>query len=219
MSVDPSWKDAYKITGLSLLVSGLILIVFIAGIIATQQELPPPAEEALDDPDFLVGLFIVAIVGELLLLPSVLGLYLSLKEVDKSRMLIATALWSTAVFMFLVSRALIISLLPLSDLYTSASSEMKATYLALAEFAIELENIFATIALILLSVASIIIGWVMLKTDIYDNRLGYLTMVAGGYTIFTPFAVVMGFVLLGFIGLVLSLAWQLWAGVVLYKLG
>ena len=121
--------------------------------------------------------------------------------------------------MFLVSRALIISLLPLSDLYTSASSDMTATYLALAEYAIELENVFATMALILLSVASIIIGWVMLKTDIYDNRLGYLTIVAGLYTTFTPFVVVIGFLLLGFIGLILTLAWQLWAGFILYKLG
>ncbi len=219
MNVNQSWKNLYKASGFSLFTSALFLIIFVLLVVGMQQTLPLPAEEVLDDPVFPVGLFIMAIIGELLLMPGVLGLYLSLKEANKSYMLIATSLWLTSVIMFFVSRALIISLLPLSDLYTSASSDMKATYLVLAEYAIELQNVFAIMALILLSVASIIIGWIMLKTDIYDNRLGYLTIVAGIYAIFTPFVVIMGFLLLGFIGLILTLAWQLWAGITLYKLG
>ncbi len=220
MNVNQTWKNLYKASGLSLFTSALIVIIFVLFVIGTQQTLPLPAEETLEDPVFPIALFIFAVIGEMLLMLGMLGLYSSLKDDNQTSMLFAATLWITAVIMFLVSRGLIITLLSVSDMYISAASEsMKTSYLALAEYTIELQNTFATMALILLNAATIIIGWVMLKTKIFGERLGYLTVIAGIYTLFTPFLVIMGFPILGFIGLVLSFAWQAFAGFKLYKLG
>ena len=135
-------------------------------------------------------------------------------------MFVATGLWLLAVPMFLVSRGQIISLSQISDRYTNTTSEiMKAAYLASAEHAIEIQNIYAMMALILLCVASIIIGLVMLK-GVFGKRIGYLVITAGTLTLFSPFGVIMKVpIIIPFVGLVLTAVWQLVVGIKLYKLG
>lgn len=96
---------------------------------------------------------------------------------------------------------------------------MKAAYLASAELAIETQNIYAMMALILLFVAYIIIGLVMLK-GVFGKRIGYLVIVAGILTLFSPFGVILEVpIIIPFIGLVLTAIWQLVVGAKLYKLG
>ena len=74
-------------------------------------------------------------------------------------------------------------------------------------------------ALILLNVATIIIGWVMLK-GVFGKRIGYVVIIAGIVTLFTPFAVMIEIpLLISLIGLVLTGFWQLYIGVKLYQLG
>jgi hypothetical protein len=220
MNVNQTPKNLYKASGFSLFISAMIVIIYVLLVIVTQQTLPLPAEEVLENPTFPIALFIFAVIGELLLMLGMLGLYHSLKDDNQTSMLFATAFWLTAVIMFLISRGLIFTLLSVSDMYISTTSEsMKTIYLALAEYSIDLQDTFAKMALILLNAATIIIGWVMLKTRIFGRPIGYLTLIAGIYTLFTPFLVTMGFPLLGFIGLVLSFAWQAYVGFKLYKLG
>jgi len=166
------------------------------------------------------ALFLLAAVGELLLLPGVLALYFSLKDVKKTPMFVATGLLAVAVPMFLASRGLIISLSQISGRYMDTTNEtMKAAYLASAELAIETANIYAIMALSLLCVASIIIGIVLLK-GVFGKRIGYLVIVAGILTLFSPFGVILGVpIIIPFIGLVLTAVWQIVVGAKLYKLG
>ena len=85
--------------------------------------------------------------------------------------------------------------------------------------AIETQNIYATMALTLLCVASIIIGVVMLKGG-FGKRVGYLAMAAGVLTLFAPFGVIIGVpIIIPFAGLVLTAIWQLVVGARLYRLG
>jgi hypothetical protein len=135
-------------------------------------------------------------------------------------MLIATAVLVLAVPMFLASRGLIISLSQISGSYLETPSEtMKAAYLASAELALETQNMYATMALILLCVASIMIGLVMLK-GVFGKLIGYVAIVAGILTFFSPFGVMLGIpVIIPFIGLVLMAVWQIVVGAKLYKLG
>jgi len=161
---DPSWKGVIKWGGLSLFVSGFVPIIFILSIFITQQTMPVPAKEALENPALPTNLFLLAAIGELLLLPAGLALYFSLKDVKKTPMFMATGLWLLAVPMFLASRGLIISLSQISARYmATTNATMKAAYLASAELALETQNIYAMMGLIFLAVASIIIGLVMLK--------------------------------------------------------
>jgi len=205
-NIDPSWKGVIKWGGLSLFAAAAILVIFLLSALIMQQPLSVSAEGVLEDPVRTTLLFLLAAIGELLLLPGVLALYFSLKDVKKTPMLIATAMWSVAVPMFLASRGLIIALSQISGRYMETTSEtMKAAYLASAELALETFNIYAMMGLILLGVASIIIGVVMLKGVF--GKIGYLVIAAGILTLFPPLA------------LALMAIWQLVVGIKLYKLG
>lgn len=219
-NVDPSWKGVIKWGGLSLFAAGAILVIFVLSVFISQQTLPLPPEEVLEDPVVPTTIFILAAIGELLLMPGGLGIYFALKDVEKTTIFIGTALWLVAPLMFLASRGIIISLSQISDSYINTTNEaMKAAYLASAELAIETQNIYAIMALICLNIASIIIGLVMLKGD-FGKRIGYLVIVAGILTLFTPFGVILGIpIIIPFIGLVLTAVWQVVVGAKLYQLG
>ena len=219
--IDPSWKGVIKWGGLSLFAAAFILVIFVFLVFITQQTLPVPAEEILEDPTGPTLLFLLAAIGELLLLPGGLALYFSLKDVKKAPMFIATGFWVVGVPMFLASRGLILALTQLSGRYINTTSEtMQAAYLASAELALEIQNIYATMGVTLvLCVAPIIIGLVMLK-GVFGKRIGYLVIAAGILTLFTPFGVILSVpIILPFIGLALTAVWQLVVGIKLYKLG
>lgn len=60
---DPSWKGVIKWGGLSLFVSGLVPIIFVLSIFITQQTMPVPAKEALENPALQTNLFLLAAIG------------------------------------------------------------------------------------------------------------------------------------------------------------
>ena len=72
--IDSSWQGVIKWGGLSLFIGGAIALTFFFGVIATGLTLPVPAEDMLEDPFVPSALFTLCIIGEILLLPSVLGL-------------------------------------------------------------------------------------------------------------------------------------------------
>jgi hypothetical protein len=173
----------------------------------------------LDDPLPSVSLYVLAAFGELILMPGVLGLYVSMKQIKKAHMVMGTALWLMAVISFLISRTQIISLFRVSGSYQATTSEAtKAAYLVLAEHTIELSNVFSNIALMLLGIASIIIGLAMLK-GVLGKGLSFLVIISGTLTLLGT----MGFLfepitILTLFGLILSAIWQIIVGFKLIKL-
>jgi len=83
-NIDMSWKGVYKVGGISLFVAGAIPFIFLMIVIVTQQTIPVPAKKALENPTIPTNLYLLATLGELLLLPAGLALYLSLKEVKRT---------------------------------------------------------------------------------------------------------------------------------------
>jgi len=79
--VDPSWKGIIKWGGLFLVAAGAILVIFILIVFISQQTLPFPPKEVLENPVVPTTLFLLAALGELFLMPAALGLYFSLKNV------------------------------------------------------------------------------------------------------------------------------------------
>jgi len=220
MSIDTSWKDMYKVGGFSLFAAGAVLYIYFLLMLTLKVSLPLNAQVVLDNPVPPAILSVLAAVGEFLLLPGVLGLYFALKDINKNYMVIATALGVVAAFMFLVCRGQVIALLPISGNYMATTSEvMKAAYLASADHAIEVGNVFSIMALMFLAVASILIGLVMLK-GVFGKRIGYIVIVAGLLTLFGTFGVLIApLTILTLFGLILSAVWQIVVGVKLYKLG
>jgi hypothetical protein len=218
--IDQSWSGMYKTGGICLLAAGVVVFIFLFFVISLRQTMPMPVMDVLQNPVPSTGLFLLTALGELLLLPAGLGLYLSLKELDKNAALFATALWVLVTPLFLASRGLILSLYEISSGYLGTADEvMQAAYLASAELAIETQSIYAYMALICLSAASIIFGLVMLK-GIYGRLFGYLVIAAGILTLATPVGVIIEIpFIISFTGVVLGAAWQIIGGIKLYKLG
>jgi hypothetical protein len=205
-----------------LLVSGAIALLFFALVLATQLTLPVPAKQALEDPLGPSALFTLAVIGEVLLLPSGLALYFSLKDVKRTAMFIATALWVLCVPMFLASRGQIIAISQISSRYLDTTDEtMKASYLAAAELALETQNLYAMMGLILLSVASIIIGIVMLKAkEVFGKRIGYVVIGAAAFTLIGAISSIVEVpVIFPIIGVILTVVWQFYIGFRLFRLG
>ena len=220
MNVDQSEKGILKAGGLSLLAAGFFLFLFFIALLVLQTSPTLTPEMVLDDPLPPVSLYALAAFGELLLMPGVLGLYYSLKNVKKTHMLMATALWLVAVISFLISRSQIIALAPLSDSYQAASSEaLRSAYLVSAEHAIELGNVWAEMALMFLGVSSIIIGLVMLRGAL-GKGVSYLVLLSGTLTLLGTMGVLLEpLTILAPFGLILGAVWQIIVGVRLYKLG
>lgn len=222
-NTDPSWMGVIKWGGLSLFVSGAIALLFFILVMATKQTLPVPAIEVLENPLRPCVLFIICIIGEVLLLPSGLALYFSLKHVRKTPMFLATGFWILCVPMFLASRGLIFAISQLSDKYMETSSEvLKVSYLATAELALEIQNLYAMMGLVLLSTASIIIGSVMLKgKEIFGKGIGYIVIGAGAFTFLGAISVIVKEVPIVFpvIGVIMTAIWQFYIGFRLYKMG
>jgi len=220
MTVDRSWKGVYKSGGFSLCAGGAILAIFILSVFILQVALPLTPQAVLENPKPPVTLYLLAALGEVLLLPAALGLFLSLKDVNKNYMLIAAASWSIAVAIYLVSRGQILSLLPASSGYADATSELiKAAYLVSVAQVIEVANIYGNIALMLHQFGSIIMGLAMLQ-GVYGRRTGYLVTIVGTMTFIGTFGVVLRpLSFLTLFGLMLTAVWQIVVGVKLYKLG
>lgn len=218
--VDPLWAGVINVGGWSLFGAAALLVVFIVGVMATGQELPVPAEQALADPRVPVVLFMIAAIGELLLAPAALGLYGALKEAGRTRMVFAAAFMLGASLLFLVSRGPILSLAQVGGSFAAATDEpVRAAYVALASFGIELQNTYSTMALVLLSAASILAGTAMLRTRLVGRSMGYVAIAAGAFSIFTPFIIMAGGPeAVGFIGLALGGVWQLVVGLRLARL-
>ena len=217
--VDLNWKGMYKFGGLSLFIAGVIPFIFLIFVVALQLTIPVTAQKTLENPTAPTSLYLLATLGELLLMPAGLALYLSMKDFRKNTMLIATSLWVLATPMFLAARGLLIALSQISERYLITADEfMRTSYLASAELAIEVQSIYSYMALILLSVASIIIGSVMLK-GVYGKATGFLVIAAGILTLFTPLGVLIEvpFIIL-FMGVILSALWQVIVGIKLFKL-
>ena len=222
-NIDSSWRGVVKWGGLSLFFGGLIALLFFILVIGTQLTLPILAEETLENPLMPSLLFTLTVIGELLLLPSGLALFFSLKGVEKNSMFIATALWIMCVPMFLASRGQILAISQISNRYPDTSSEaMRAAYLASTELAIEIQNLYAMFGLIILSIAAIIIGIVMLRgKEVFGKNIGYIVIVAGIFTIFGAISfLVEGMpVILPVIGVILTAIWQFYIGFKMYNLG
>lgn len=218
-SLDQASKGIVTWGGFSLFVSGIIALLFFFLVIVTGQTIPVPAIEMLENPFRPTMLFTLAVIGEILLLPSALGLYYTLKGTNKAGVSFATVLWSLCVPMFVASRGQIFAISQLSSRYLATTNEiLKSGYLASAEMALEVQNTYAMLGLILLSTASIIFGIIILKSKVLGNKIGYLIILAGFFTISAAISFIADLpVVLPVIGVTLSAIWQVSVGYKLYK--
>jgi len=214
---EKDWAATIRWCGLALFLAGILLIPFVAIVLATGQVLPVPAQQALEAPTIPRNAFLVATVGEIFLLPGFFALYLALSRTARVPMVFVLAFMAISSPLFVASRMHLFAATKLGGLYAAAGPEAQDIWLATAELAIESQNMNSTAALLLLCAASILTGIVMLRGG-FPKWIGGLAVTAGGLTVFSPFAVMLGVpVIVPFIGLVLGAVWQMAAGWTLFR--
>jgi hypothetical protein len=220
-AADPDSRWLYRVGGISALVLGAAYIAIIP--LYAHVGAPPSSGEAWLR--YLSGKTTVwwAILGlsvltDLLFVPVALSLYLALRRAHRSAMLVATAFVGLFVVLDLaVTWTSFAALLTLGGRYASAADDVqRAAYVAAANYpsavlASRLEIIYA---IVILSVAILIIGMVMWK-GIFNRATASLGLITGILGI----ASLTGVTTIIIMNALFATVWVLFVGYRLYRLG
>lgn len=128
----------------------------------------------------LISLDFLIIVDEVLAIPICLALYLSLRRVHESLMLIATGFSAASIACSLIATPAL-NMLYLSRQYAAATSAGEREGLIAAGQAV-LSSWMGTpfqVGNVVGSIAMLIVGWVMLRSQIFSQAAGYLGIATG----------------------------------------
>jgi hypothetical protein len=167
-----------------------------------------------------LDIFSVAILGLMFL-----ALYLALRQVNPSLMLVATFFAFLGIAAFVSSRAnMVTATLALTEQYTAATTSAQSTQILAAGLAIMVLSRATpeTIGFFFVAVASLIISAVMLKSEIFSNRIGYLGILGFIITLTNQISLIVAPSIVGILMLISGLVWLIWwiwIGVKLLQLG
>lgn len=180
---DTNWKPLYRAGGVAALITAVLIptqiIVFVAW--------PPPLEGTagewfmLFQDNWLLGLLsldLLLMVDYVFLVPIVLALYVALRRISASLMVVALAVYFVAIATYLASNTAF-EMLSLSDQYAAATTDsQRAMYLAAGQTMLAtFEGTAFQVSYVLASVAGIMIGAVMLRSDIFSRLTAYALIV------------------------------------------
>jgi Domain of unknown function (DUF4386) len=177
------WHYLYRTAAIAALITAAMFLFQIVAFFVW----PPPSTVTghfalLQSRPFvgLVSLDFLIIVDEVLSIPLVLALYVSLRRVHESLVLIATALSAASVVCFLIATPAL-NMQALSQQYATATTGVEREQLLAAGQAVlsywkgtpfQVGNVVGSIGMVL-------IGWVMLRSQIFSKAAGYVGIVAG----------------------------------------
>lgn len=225
---DQDWKGLYRVGGVSFLIAGILLIIEFVSRLSLGRPRADTVEEYLEfiatqTIPFEAVSLINATLTFIILIPAVPALYLALKEFSKTRMLIGSIFFGVVIILYLATvQPLLFAELSLSNGYASATNDaQRAAYVAAAQLLSGEVNVARLLALLLISVATIIIASVMLK-GIFNKGAAYLGIATGivgiiGFVGNIPILLAGGTII--FISIPLLAIWFLALGSKLYKRG
>jgi len=214
---DVRWYGLYRTASIAALIS---VILFLFQIVA-YFVWPPPSTVAghfaLLQSRPLVGLVsldFVILVDEVLAIPICLALYLSLRRVHESLMLIATALSAVSLVCYLIATPAL-NMLYLSQQFAAATTSVEREGLLAAGQAV-LSSWLGTpiqVGYVVGSIAMVLVGWVMLRSPVFSRATGYVGITAGlvGFGLYVPKVGI-------FISLLSVVAMQVWYVMIALKL-
>lgn len=189
---DVRWHFLYRTAAIAALIT---VALFLFQIVA--YFLWPPASTVaghyalLQSRPFvgLVSLDFVIILDEVLAIPLCLALYLSLRRVHESLMLIATALSAVSIICFLIATPAL-NMLYLSQQYAAATSGVEREGLLAAGQAVlsSWQGTPFQVGYIVGSIDMLLIGWVMLRSGIFSKAAGWVGIVSSivGFGVYVP---------------------------------
>ena len=191
-SSEVRWHYLYRTATFAALITVALFLFQIVAFFVW----PPPATVAghfalLQTRTFvgLVSLDVLIIVDEVLAIPLCLALYLSLRRVHESLMLIATALSAASITCFLVATPAL-NMLALSRHYVAVTTSAEREQLLAAGQAVlsSWEGTPFQVGNVVGSIGMLLIGWVMVKSHIFKKSTGIVGIVSGvvGFGMYVP---------------------------------
>jgi hypothetical protein len=223
--VDPSWKGMYRVGGIGLLLFGLIyltnLTIGVYGGIPGATDSVQYLQSLATHPSLAQLSYGLFSLGDFLLIPAVLALFLAFKHIAKNTMLLATALMAVFVVVDLaITEANSLTLVTLTQHAAAATSAAERTaYLASVNYALATVALATFYSWVISSVGVLIISIVMLK-GVFTKLTAYLGIVVGILGIVVGFYVYVPALTIAALPVILAFGiWCVLAGRELYRLG
>ncbi|MGB7848673.1 MAG: DUF4386 family protein [Candidatus Acidiferrum sp.] len=185
------WHYLYRTAAIAALITVALFLFQIVAFFVW----PPPSTVAghfalLQSRPFvgLVCLDFLIIVDEVLAIPLCLALYLSLRRVHESLVLIATALSAASVACFLIATPAL-NMLYLSRQYAASTGVEQKQLLAAGQAVLSSwQGTPFQVGNVVGSIGMLLIGWVMLHSEIFSKATGYVGIVSGlvGFGMYVP---------------------------------
>jgi len=205
------WRTLYRIAGIAA-----FAVVALIPIQAIVYILWPTPASVIDffktfQQNVVLGLLdldLLLIVDQVLIVVVLLGLYISLRRVNPSLMLVGTAIGLLGAVLFIISREATISMLWLSQQYAAAASDVeRSTLLAAGQTLLTTYNGTAfSVGYFLSGLAMAVVSIVMLRGAVFSRVTG-VAGVGAGLTGLVPASFgTLGFVL-SFVSLLPLVVW------------
>ena len=184
---DPRWHWLYWLAGSATAVSLAVIPLSVVAYFLW----PPPdtvvGHFAAFEQNWLIGFIgmdLLYLLGNVLLLPAWLGLYVTLRKVDESLTAVALTLGLIAIVALIASRPML-EMQQLSQQYTAATTTAQQTiYLAAGDAMLAIYHGTAFKAHYLLgTIALLIFSFMMLRSDVFSKRTAYMGIAANGVTL------------------------------------
>lgn len=190
------WRGLYRIAGIALLTT-LILSLSQMLMFIVWENFPNNTHDwyILFQNNRLLGLYYLNtldIASIALLIPMFLAFYVALRRVNEIWMTIATPVALIGIAVFITPRAALLSIIPLSDQYAAATTDSQRAQLLAAGDAVGAlgQAMPTTVGFILISVAVLIISIVMLRSNIFNNLIAYIGILASLLTFIVNFSLI-----------------------------
>ena len=224
---DKRWSGYYKAGSISIVIAGILVLITLPLIPVLIPSLAPSSVQSgltsIQSQSLLFGMtWGIYLVSDLLYLIAFPALFFALRQANRTVTLIAAIFNMVFVAVDVgVDIPLRLSLIDLSNSYTSTNGDNQSAYLATGQLTMDLANITALIATFLQFSAIILASYAMLKSQTFKKSVGYTGIGSGvlGLLFVPTFAV--GSMLSGLFnigGFIFLVIWSLLVGLKLYKL-
>jgi len=184
-TVDSKWKSLYKIGGMAAILAAVLLLIEIIVFTLWPQPTTALGYFTLIQSNKLIGLidfYLLEFIAYALFIPIFLALYMALKRLNESYMLLSITLAIVGITIFLATNNSF-SMIPLSNQYLIATTEVQKSILLAAGQTLLVNTGQRAVGgfntgFLLISIAGLLISKIMLQSNIFSKTTAYVGILA-----------------------------------------
>jgi len=184
-TVDSKWKSLYKIGGMAAILAAVLLLIEIIVFTLWPQPTTALGYFTLIQSNKLIGLidfYLLEFIAYALFIPIFLALYMALKRLNESYMLLSITLAIVGITIFLATNNSF-SMIPLSNQYLIATTEVQKSILLAAGQTLLVDTGQRAVGgfntgFLLISIAGLLISKIMLQSNIFSKTTAYVGILA-----------------------------------------